>query len=60
MEIIDTEETKLKEVWAFGDYIEECCNNCKRQRLCVCENGKHRCEKCNWVQEDNDYCEVAI
>lgn len=45
--------------WALGDYVGEC-PNCKRERLCQCPNGKRRCEKCNWVPEDNDYCPVRL
>jgi len=46
--------------WEFGDYINHPCPNCGRYRLCECHNGKHRCEKCNWVPEDNDYCLVPL
>ena len=35
--------------WALGEYISTPCPNCSRIRLCKCDNGKHRCEKCNWV-----------
>lgn len=24
----------------------------------VCPNGKHRCEKCNWVPEENTYATI--
>lgn len=62
MEIHDIEEEKLREQWEFGEYDngETGCPNCGRHRLCKCENGKHRCEKCNWVSEDNEYCEVSM
>jgi len=46
--------------WALGDYIGEPCPNCNRLRLCKCDNGKHRCEKCNWVPEDKTYCRLAL
>lgn len=48
--------------WALGDYDNppEGCPNCGRHRLCKCDNGKHRCEKCNWVPEDNTYCRLAL
>lgn len=43
--------------WAFGDYDngENGCPNCGRFRLCICGNGKHRCEKCSWCPEENKY-----
>lgn len=48
--------------WALGDYDngEHGCPNCGRHRLCKCDNGMHRCEKCNWVPELNDYAPVSI
>jgi ribosomal protein L37AE/L43A len=46
------------EEWALGDYVHEPCPNCGRARLCECDNGKHRCEKCNWSPELNDYVVV--
>lgn len=45
-----------QEEWALGDYIADDCPNCGRQRLCKCQNGKTRCEKCNWIVEDSQYC----
>jgi len=45
--------------WYLGDYIETGCENCGRQRVCRCPNGKHRCEKCNWVPEDQAYAPVS-
>ena len=41
--------------WVLGDYVDESCPKCGRQRLCKCPNGKHRCEKCNWCPEDRVY-----
>ena len=51
-------EDKDYEEWILGDYDnpENGCPNCGRSRICICKNGKHRCEKCNWVIEDNNYC----
>jgi ribosomal protein L37AE/L43A len=54
-----SDEMELKEAWALGEYVEIPCPNCNRMRLCECDNGKHRCEKCNWVPENNAYCEVS-
>jgi hypothetical protein len=28
--------------------------------LCKTTNGKHRCEKCNWIPEDDAYCPIAL
>lgn len=45
--------------WDLGDYDnpDNGCPNCGRHRVCKTPNGKHRCEKCNWIIEDNKYCE---
>lgn len=53
-------EDKLYAEWQLGDYDngEHGCPHCGRSRLCLCPNGKHRCEKCNWVPEDNTYAPV--
>jgi hypothetical protein len=51
-------EDRLNKEWALGAYIGEC-PKCHRDRLCACDNGKSRCEKCNWVPEDDGYCEVT-
>lgn len=44
--------------WQLGDYVKEPCPYCGRVRLCECTNGKHRCEKCNWSPEINDFAPV--
>lgn len=36
-------------------YVSEPCPNCNRIRLEKYENGKHRCEKCEWSPEENNY-----
>lgn len=54
------EEDQQNHQWVLGDYVSEACPNCGRSRLCKCDNGKHRCEKCNWMPEDNKYCSVII
>lgn len=51
-------ESLEKEAWYLGDYVGDC-PNCGRQRLCQCPNGKTRCEKCNWVPEDQQYCPIS-
>ena len=37
-----------------GDYTNQNCTNCGRERVMLGSDGKHRCEKCSWVQEDNE------
>jgi len=39
----------------MGPYIEESCPHCGRQRVMTGDDGKHRCEKCCWCVEDNNY-----
>lgn len=43
--------------WVPGEYDngETGCPHCGRFRLCICPNGMHRCEKCDWCPELNDY-----
>jgi hypothetical protein len=54
-------EDRERAEWALGDYANDAmgngvgCPNCGRMRLCVCPNGKHRCEKCNWCPELQGY-----
>lgn len=60
MQIQDPEEEAERKAWALGGYTGEPCPNCSRLRLCHCDNGKTRCEKCNWVPEDGGYCCVPI
>jgi ribosomal protein L37AE/L43A len=55
----DNEDTERAQ-WALGEYTQDDCPNCGRQRLCKCPNGKTRCENCNWVVEDNDYCPFKL
>lgn len=50
-------DAELEKAWTLGEYVGVC-PNCHRDRLCRCSNGKRRCEKCNWVPEDNDYAPV--
>lgn len=54
------EEERLIQEWSLGDYDngENGCPKCGRHRLCICQNGKHRCEKCNWSPELNDYVPI--
>lgn len=53
----EDEEDRQRDQWALGEYDngETGCPNCGRDRLCLCPNGKHRCEKCNWCPELKGY-----
>lgn len=44
-----------RQQYTLGKYVAQRCPNCDRQRLCVCLNGKHVCEKCHWCVEDGEY-----
>lgn len=57
---VDEKEELLQKEWSLGDYDngENGCVHCGRFRLCICDNGKHRCEKCNWSPELNGYAPV--
>ena len=39
----------------MGDYVDIDCPNCNRHRVMLGDDGKHRCEKCYWCIEDNNY-----
>jgi len=54
------EEAQERAAWSLGDYSGTPCENCGRQRVCKCPNGKHRCEKCNWVPEDRAYAPASL
>lgn len=61
-ETLEEREDRESAEWALGQY-DNCdagCPNCGRFRLCVCANGKHRCEKCNWSPELNDYAPFHV
>lgn len=58
MSLIDTDDhwwstQRLK----MGDYANppDGCPNCSRHRVMKGVDGNHRCEKCAWCIEDNDY-----
>ena len=59
-ETFDEKEERERAEWALGPYDNDDtgCKNCGRYRVCLCPNGKHRCEKCNWSPELNDYAPV--
>lgn len=55
-ECMEAEEMDPHAEWRSGDYAAgRKCPKCGRVRVCLCLNGKHRCEKCNWCPEDNVY-----
>lgn len=56
----DVIDEAQRSAWALGDYDndETGCPNCGRYRLCRCDNGKRRCEKCDWCPEDGEYAPV--
>lgn len=57
----DKKEEELEQQWSLLDYDngETGCTHCGRSRLCICPNGMHRCEKCNWSPELNGYAPVS-
>jgi hypothetical protein len=57
-ESLEEKEDRERAEWALGDYDNDGCPHCGRHRLCLCPNGKHRCEKCNWCPELNHYAPV--
>lgn len=59
-ESLEEKEDRERAEWALGEYDngDDGCPHCGRHRLCLCQNGKHRCEKCNWCPELNDYAPV--
>jgi hypothetical protein len=59
MFLTDEDEERLIRDWALGCYLPKDCPNCGRYRLCECDNGKSRCEKCNWCPELNQYAPVS-
>lgn len=48
------QEEKERNDWA-ADYDGTTCPNCGRIRMMKCNNGKRRCEKCNWDPDANEY-----
>ncbi len=41
--------------WRFNlyDNSQSVCAACGRNRISLCLNGKHRCEKCDYCPEEN-------
>lgn len=46
-----------EQIAKIGDYENPAqgCPNCSRHRVMIGDDGKHRCEKCYWCIEDNQY-----
>jgi hypothetical protein len=61
MKIDYDKEQALQDEWRLGEYDngKDGCTHCGRARLCLCGNGKHRCEKCNWSPELNSYAPIC-
>lgn len=38
-----------------GEYTEENCPECGRERIMLCQDGKRHCKKCNYNLDDNEY-----
>ncbi len=53
----DKEYEEFNKQWAHGEYDnpENGCEKCGRFRVCKTPNGKHRCEKCDWCPELQEY-----
>lgn len=51
-------EDAYRAEWQLCDYVDQDCEQCGRQRVCICPNGKHRCEKCNWCPEEQAYIDA--
>lgn len=58
MKIDYDKEEALRDEWRLGEYDKHECPKCGRSRLCLCPNGKRRCEKCNWSPELNCYAPI--
>ena len=48
-------EQKHREGFRAPDYTGEACNNCGRNRVMNCVNGKKVCEKCGWDNVAKEY-----
>lgn len=61
MQMLHDEDQMKREIWELLDYDngESGCPMCGRYRLCICKNGNHRCEKCNWCPEICGYATVT-
>lgn len=55
----DNEERAWEELQQskIGDYDnpKDGCPNCGRSRIMIGDDKKHRCEKCYWCIENNEY-----
>jgi len=56
----DRADEALRAAWRLGDYVVSNCSHCGRARLCICDNGMHRCEKCNWCPELSEYAPTDV
>jgi ribosomal protein L37AE/L43A len=51
----DQREQEERDGYKSESYDGSSCNNCGRQRVMLCRNGKRVCEKCGWDQDKNVY-----
>jgi hypothetical protein len=57
----NAEEAAEREGWRSPQgYTGDKCENCGRNRVLKCNNGKHVCEKCNWDQHAHKYSSMPI
>ena len=59
MNEMQEEQEKIRRDWGGHEYRGDC-PNCGRNRLMICGNGMHRCEKCNWCPELGAYAPVPV
>ncbi len=45
----------MEHLYRAFDYTGEPCNNCARNRVMNCKNGKKVCEKCGWDNVAKEY-----
>lgn len=53
-------EEKHREEWAALRYVPDACPRCGRARVELCQNGKHRCEKCFWCIEEQQPVSLGL
>lgn len=51
----EMDELNIRNKSKMGDYVDIECPNCNRKRIMLGQDGKHRCEKCAWCIEEDNY-----
>lgn len=59
MNQMQVDQEKTSRDWG-GRYYDGDCPNCGRNRLMLCANKMHRCEKCNWSPELGNYAPIPV